>query len=315
MTPAEHPTFREFTPWRGRAPAGYDVNFVGQKTDIEFLRGSGWATPDRMVERDLQTRHRPADVETFEWLMLLDAVLEARRRFTMIELGAGYGRWLVGAACAARIRRPELDLKLVGVEAQPDHFRWMRQHFVDNGVDTARHRLIEAAVALAPGTTYLVDSPDPTGFWGQYVTADPNEIAHHVPGSHARPIRTVTLNEVMNDLSCVDLIDMDIQNAEREIVPANIKSLTERVRRMHIETHASKTHDICKQALVEAGWTILHSYELDTTASTPFGPIEICDGGILTAVNPKARSRDLISQAKYHLERLLRHTKDMGVSA
>jgi hypothetical protein len=61
ITPAEHPTFQQFTPWRGRAPAGYHVNFVGQKTDVEFLRGSGWVTSDRMVERDVQTRYRPAE--------------------------------------------------------------------------------------------------------------------------------------------------------------------------------------------------------------------------------------------------------------
>jgi hypothetical protein len=110
-----------------------------------------------------------------------------------------------------------------------------------------------AAIALKSGTTYLVDGPDPTGCWGQNITADPNAIAPDVPGSHARPVRTVTLKEVMGDLGYVDLIDMDIQNAEREIVPGNIKLLTKRVRRAHVETHAADTHDICERALVGAG--------------------------------------------------------------
>jgi hypothetical protein len=41
----------------------------------------------------------------------------------------------------------------------------MRKHFIDNGVDPAEHRLIEGAIAVTSGTAYLVDGPDPTGFW------------------------------------------------------------------------------------------------------------------------------------------------------
>src|SRR4051794_7052402 len=48
---AEHPLFKQFAPFRGQAAAGYDVNYVGARTDVEFLRGFGWASPDRMVDR------------------------------------------------------------------------------------------------------------------------------------------------------------------------------------------------------------------------------------------------------------------------
>ena len=37
-------------------------------------------------------------LEYFEWLDLLHAVQDARDRFVMVELGAGYGRWAVRAA-------------------------------------------------------------------------------------------------------------------------------------------------------------------------------------------------------------------------
>jgi hypothetical protein len=47
----DHPTFREFKRWEGHVVAGYAVNAVGQKTDVEFLRGFGLATPERMKER------------------------------------------------------------------------------------------------------------------------------------------------------------------------------------------------------------------------------------------------------------------------
>ena len=80
----------------------------------------------------------------FELLLMLEAIREAGDNFTMRELGAGYGRWMVAAACAARAVKPVLALHFVGVEGQSEHFRWMQQHFRDNGLEPLHHRLIEA---------------------------------------------------------------------------------------------------------------------------------------------------------------------------
>ncbi|HYM01567.1 MAG TPA: hypothetical protein VET85_01400 [Stellaceae bacterium] len=76
----------------------------------------------------MRTGYPAVSEETFEWELLLSAVLDARDRFVMIEAGAGYGRWLVTAACALRQRRPEVAFHLIGVEAEPQHFAWMKQH-------------------------------------------------------------------------------------------------------------------------------------------------------------------------------------------
>ena len=52
----------------------------------------------------------------------------------MIELGAGYGRWLVRAATALQ-QVKDLPFQLIGVEAEPQHFKWLLQHFKDNGLN------------------------------------------------------------------------------------------------------------------------------------------------------------------------------------
>jgi FkbM family methyltransferase len=288
MTPDEHPTFSLFNRWKGRVPAGFSTNFLGQMIDVEFLRGHGWATPDTTVDREIQSIHCFGD-ELFEWMWVLEAVLEAKKSFTMIELGAGFGRWLMSAACAAKTRRPDLKLHFIGVEAQPDHCKWMHKHFRDNGIDPREHRIIEAAVDTTSGSKYLVDGPDPSGWWGQYVTADGSEIARHVPGSYSHSVRTITLGEVVGDIRYIDLIDMDIQNSEKEVVPANITLLTERVRRAHVETHWPETHDICERSLREAGWEIKHSYPPFTNVETELGPVEFRGGGIIAAINPRAK--------------------------
>ena len=82
----------------------------------------------------------PVDGEYFEWIDVLESVALARDRYTMLELGAGYGRWAVRAAAAVR-QRGISECHLVAVEADPVHFTWLQQHFCDNGLDPAQHTL------------------------------------------------------------------------------------------------------------------------------------------------------------------------------
>jgi hypothetical protein len=94
--------------------------------------------------------------ETFEWLALLQSILDAKARFVMVEAGAGFGRWLVTAACALRQRRPALSFFFVGIEAEPAYFHWMSRHFLNNGIDPSDHRLVHGAVAAHNGDAQLI---------------------------------------------------------------------------------------------------------------------------------------------------------------
>src|SRR5262249_58342963 len=114
--------------------------------------------------------------EYFEWIDVLEAVVEAEGRFTMMELGAGFGRWLVRGALAVRQYHGGMPTRLVGVEADPTHFEWMLQNFRDNGLDPAAHQLVDAAVDAHDGEVrFLVDSP--YAQWGQHIIRDPQVVA------------------------------------------------------------------------------------------------------------------------------------------
>ncbi len=65
----------------------------------------------------------------FEWIDLLEAVVAAEQHFTMIELGAGWARWVVNAGMALR-HFPEITYQCIAVEAEPTHFRWMAEHIL-----------------------------------------------------------------------------------------------------------------------------------------------------------------------------------------
>jgi hypothetical protein len=90
---------------------------------------------------------RPAiDHEIFECIAILESVIAARSSFTMVDLGAGYRRWTARAACALRLKRSELQSRFVAVEAEPTHFRWIKEHFIINRIDLADCTLVNAPV-------------------------------------------------------------------------------------------------------------------------------------------------------------------------
>src|SRR5262249_46383337 len=144
---------------------------------------------------------RPSiDDNIFDWLALLESVVEARGSYTMAALRAGWGRWLVARALAAKERG--LPFSLVGVEAEPTHFQWMRQHFADNGLDPADHKLIEGAASGRSGEGWFYFGK-PDSWYGQSLIHD--ETLERVAsaseteygGEKARLVRTVDLIEIV----------------------------------------------------------------------------------------------------------------------
>src|SRR5262245_34029562 len=115
--------FERFERYDGGPIPGFQINWIGARSRTHYVAAH---------EESRGTPGYPAPSEdTYEWSSILEAVEAARGRFVMIELGAGYGRWLVNAALAARQR--DLEVELVGVEAEPTRIRWLREHLADNG--------------------------------------------------------------------------------------------------------------------------------------------------------------------------------------
>ncbi len=145
-----HPLIHAHRPRPVERPPGFDVGFLGTLTRRSFVAGM----PGEFAPFDASTftPDYPAfDEEYFEWIALLEAVAEAREQFVFIECGAGYGRWCVRAALAAR----HLNFHCTAVEAEPTHCHWIGEHLADNGIDPADHEIIWAA--LAPAMKLLTD--------------------------------------------------------------------------------------------------------------------------------------------------------------
>ena len=156
-----HTVFESFRPWVGDVEGGWDVNFLGVRTRVAFFslyEELADFSQRRRVERDCRFRTRT----TSSGSHLLESVMEAEGSFAMVELGAGWGKWIVNSVAALKAHNA-LPYHVVGVESEPTHFEWMKQHLEDNDVQLGNATLIEAAVAPKDGESGSMSARPQTG--------------------------------------------------------------------------------------------------------------------------------------------------------
>jgi FkbM family methyltransferase len=255
-----HDVFREFAAACRTLP-----NWIGVATRREFF----------VDELGFVTVTPPSpDTEYLEWIDVLEAVMRARDRFTMLELGAGYGRWVVNAAVALR-HLGGLPQHLTAVEAEPTHFRWLEVHCRDNGVDAD---LVRAAVAPHAGEVeFGIGRPD--AWYGQAI-ADGTWSPERV-----ETVRAVTLSELLEPLEHVDLIHCDVQGVEADVFEEAADLVDARVARVHIGTHDASVEERLRHVFRGRGWTPVNDYACGMDAETPWGPMTFQDG-VQTWTNP-----------------------------
>ena len=276
-----HPVFAKVPRWTGSVGPGMMANWLGTTTRSIYNNNNSAPTG-----RILAPYVPAIDDEYFEWIDLLESVLEADDRFTMVELGAGWGRWLVDAWSALKqIGIADKKLLLVGVEAEPTHFEWMKQHFADNGLDERRHRLIQAAVAANDGVANFVIG-HAEAWYGQAIVSGTGDQPNTWPEARVREVATVSLATALKDISVVDLIDMDIQGAEADVVEASRDLLDGRVKRVHIGTHGTDIEVRLRTVFAEMGWRCHYDFTHGGDAVTPFGTVSFGDG-VQSWINPR----------------------------
>jgi FkbM family methyltransferase len=239
------------------------------------------------------------DEDIFEWIALLEAILVAQGRFRMMELGCGFGRWLVIAAMACK-QRGNFPLKLIGVEAEPAYHRWACRHFRDNGLNLSEHELIHAAVGPKDGTAKFYTGS--IGEWyGQARAPDDlpatsifERFLRRVRRQKSKPMDTVTavpmisLNTLLRHQEWVDLIDMDVQGAEGGVLTAADDQLDRKVCKVHIGTHSHEVEEELRHFFEQRGWHNLIDYPCLSSSETPYGRIQFQDG-VQTWINPRLR--------------------------
>lgn len=270
-----NPLFTRFYSRSGHRDDGSFVDtFVGSRIRKDFY------TPQFLARNPLDGFAEDSE-EVFEWLDLLESIEVASDLFTMIELGAGHGRWLVAGAVAAR--RRGLGIRLVGVEAETEHFAMMRQHIIDNDIDPDAHTLIGGVVTPDGRPAYFAQGHS-REWWGQAVLPRADCGFGDWPQAAVERIEGISLSAVLSPLEKVDLIDLDIQGAEFDVL-ASAKDDLHKVKRLHIGTHGAEIEKNLIALFIDLGWIARYCYGCGTTAETEYGVITFHDG-VQTWINP-----------------------------
>jgi FkbM family methyltransferase len=294
-----HPVFSRFSPYRGAVEPGYDVDFIGARTRHEFQPSGTMHSPPVV-----SLGHPCIDEEYFEWIDILESVVLADDPYTIAELGAGYGRWAVRAALAARQQGKPLG-RFIAVEPEPVHFRWLETHFADNGLDPRTHRLERAAVGDQPGETmFWIGTPDetssrPNEWYGQAIANETQLVANarqemyegwpvvrHPSGMRSITVPVRTFAALLADTGVVDLADLDLQGEEHKVVRSSIAQINESVRRLHIGTHGPQQEEELRRVLRENRWECRADYACGSQSDTPYGRVAFQDG-VQSWINPR----------------------------
>lgn len=253
-----------FKPFLGGNPQpepGFITDFMGTRTRTASL----W---DGVQDLDGRVMGRPVPHDLFEaceWIGVLKAVLSAQGgRIAIMELGAGWGPWIVAAAVAARLRGIT-DIHLLGVEADPGRFALMRQHLIDNGLDPASQTLLCAAVGVEAGQARWPRIVDPANAAGARPVRDSAAgldaaDTDYMGGGLADfiDVDILPMADLLARQPVWDLVHIDVQGWETQLCAGCIDALNERVRWLLIGTHSRTIDGEIIAILFKAGWVLEH---------------------------------------------------------
>jgi FkbM family methyltransferase len=251
--------FDRFAHARPEATAGFVTDVLGTRTRTSSL----WDTV-RNLDGTVMGRPVPHDLfEAIEWIGLLKAVASAQDgRFSVMELGAGWGPWLVAGARAARLVGVE-DVRLLGVEADPGRFALMRQHFVDNGLDPDAHALICAAVGVEKGHARWPRIADPANAGGARPVRETKGKLDQGDEAYMSgamedfiDVDILPFKDLLARQGVWDLVHIDVQGWEAKLCAGCAEALSARVRWLVVGTHSRHIDGEVIEILHGAGWVL-----------------------------------------------------------
>jgi hypothetical protein len=257
---------------------GYLVNFLGVAIDPKFF-------PAVLDGRAGQVEPIPipanwhADIA--EWAAALRAVELAKAhgngRFTVMELGCGWGCWMNNTGVAAR--RLGLKVKLIGIEGDEGHVGFAREACAANGFAEDEIELHHGIAGATPGTALFPRQGVSGESWGLEPVFNPSPKALKEARASGRydELPVIGLDTLAEGHARVDLVHIDIQGGEADLVEAALPFLGAKVAYLLIGTHSREIEGRLFRALGAAGWRL----EIERPAIlslTEDGPVVTVDG-------------------------------------
>ena len=267
-----HPVFETFqrVPCIGTGRHLYD--FLGVATKVAYKKD--WEKYAPKAGGKFVPGYPAVNEHYFDWIALLQCIRSSSGTFRMAELGAGWAPWLVRAAFAARQAPAIRNLEFVGVEADPTHYAWAKDHFLDNNLDPEKYCILHGAVSSTSNILKFPKISNPQEDYGaslaglrknqEYVQVQGYILSDLLSGRFSGPL---------------DFLHMDIQGAEYDVIPGAMELLKNKVKAMMVGTHSSQAKHVELISLFsQSGWEPIMIYPRNEEVVTDWGPVKFGDG-------------------------------------
>jgi hypothetical protein len=281
---------------------GGDINFLGVHIpqDVDARRNSKeyWSGRSAVHFQDDKSMPDPTHEDYYEYLDLLEAIDNGpRNQFIMVEVGAGYGRWMLNAAHALSRHRFKryTSFHLIGFEADNERSKMLVKLMQINKIENFK---LICKVVVSPDVymqgeniNFAINKNDASKFGGMII--DPVlEVASGRPQMtdtdwmKIEKLPVCNMAEELSDFEVIDFMNFDIQNAEISVIPAYIDFLTQRVKMVHVGTHSKMADETVAKSFLSSGWIPRWQFPWRSTISNEYGQVNFRDG-IQSFENPR----------------------------
>jgi FkbM family methyltransferase len=255
------------------------------KSVYDFLGGAinatyknGWHTNVQPAGASFTPKYPGTSEWTIDWVSCLLAAQLAEGRFDVIELGAGYGQWMVTSILAFKQLQPSSAAHGTALEADQTHYRWLQEHAKSNlgRFSDVSTTLLHAAAGY-DGYADFPEVENPSVDYGAAYGSQSTKEVNRIPC-----LSLPTIYEGLRNMH-VNLLHCDIQGAEQDLIShPNFGTTLDKTRVALIGTHHSTAvHIKTRAALCDSGFRIAVDWPRNAKLSTSFGELQTFDGAIL----------------------------------
>jgi FkbM family methyltransferase len=243
-----------------RAEPGELLDWLGCRTNLSHHAWLQHSQELGLVVADIPVPDDQVHAEAIEYFALLTALMKAKERsFCVVELGASYAPWSVGA-CVVALRAGFVAIHGIAVEANASSLANIYEH-----VD--RNRLQERGVRFDALHGAVSTSSEPLFFPVIDTAADNGAQATRAPGAtdyrgvpqQYSEVPGLTLPLITNSLKRVDFLHMDLQGAEEGLLVNEefLEALTDKVGVLMLATQSRLVEGLALRELSRRGWELL----------------------------------------------------------
>jgi FkbM family methyltransferase len=212
------------------------TNFLGVKTRPEFY-------PKLLTNKvgTVEPVPIPANwhADIAEWASCLRSVDLSGDRFTMLELGCGWGCWINNLGVAAKSAGKKI--KLYGIEGDKESIRFAQLAVTDNGI-TKNEVILSHGIAGKAGSIALFPVKGSEGGGGGVAIFNPDsqQLSVAIESGKYVNMPVIDIENLIKNEKILDFLHVDIQGAELEVLTEMIDLLCAKVRYIFIGTHSKQ---------------------------------------------------------------------------